>query len=246
MTSSAYKWTKRVLPIAKIEERRDFQLRVDGTSPQHVTKLMREMQAGEKLPPVRVALVDGGHYLVDGFHRLEAHRRSQEQHIEALVAPMNLKQALEEARLANTRHGKSLTRADRNAIWEAHVAAGGLRGADGVLKSPRALAAELHNILSRETIRQRLKAMGLEGELEPVKPWGPEEPNAAVLAEERREEADDLVLRLGALLVAMGDGEDRRGVMEALRAIIGAVEAGEAPAALKDLSATYAAQLGIE
>ncbi|MGK6323460.1 ParB N-terminal domain-containing protein [Sphingomonas sp. DT-51] len=246
MTSAALKWTKRVLPIAKIEKRRDFQLRVNGTSPQHVTKLMREMQAGQKLPAVKVALVNGGHFLVDGFHRLEAHKRNQEQHIDALVAHMDLKQALQEARLANTGHGKPLSRADRNAIWEAHVAAGEHRGPDGVLKSPRALAAELHNILSRETIRQRLREMGLEAELEPVKAWGPAEPDAAALAAERREEADDLVLRLGGLLVAMGDGEDRREVLEALRGIVGAVEAGEVPAALQDLSATYAAQLGIE
>jgi len=45
-----------------------------------------------------------------------------------------------------------------------------------VLKSPRALAAELHNILGRETIRQRLRNMGLEDELEPVEAGAPQSP----------------------------------------------------------------------
>jgi hypothetical protein len=242
MTAKGRQWAERDLRVTEVRERPGFQLRAGGLDRSHVNRLRLLLDDGEDLPAVKVAQVGEALYLVDGFHRLEAHRRAGLESVRAAVARMSLPEAQEEARLANTRHGKGLSRADKEKLWADFVAADGHRDAFGALKSPRALSAELNRVISHTTIRSKLKAMGLEGELEPVKPWRDEQVDAELLAAERKEEAETF-LRLFGELVPTLHVDDREALLEAARALLDSLGRGEMPEALRAVQPVHVGEL---
>jgi ParB-like chromosome segregation protein Spo0J len=232
VSAKGRQWVERELRITEVRERNEFQLRAGSLDRAHVTRLRRVLEAGKPLPPVKVAHVGQVLYLVDGFHRLEAHRLAGRETVGATVARMSLPEARKEAQLANTTHGKNLSRADKNRLWADFTDAEGHREACGRLKSPRTIAAELNHAISRETIRKNLKAMGLEHELEPVKPWGGEPADEETLAAERMLEAETNLRLFGELVPTLSDG-DQRELLQAARDLLDALERGEIPAMLQ-------------
>lgn len=246
MSAKGRQWPERDLRVSEVRLRDEFQLRAGGLDRPHVKRLRRALEAGEALPPVRVAAIGKALYLVDGFDRLEAHWQAGRETIRAGVAHMALGEARAEAQRANTRHGKGLNRADKGKLWDDVVAAGGHRDARGLLKSARVLEAELGGVISRETIRKKLLAMGLEDELEPVKPWGGAgEADADFLAAERVQEAESALRAFGELIPTL-DREEREALLGTARAVLDALERGETPELLQDTSlAALAERMGI-
>lgn len=67
----------------------------------------------DSLPPVLVYEIDGKCYLADGFHRVSAFRREHRDEILAIVRRGSREDAQEAAISENTRHGRPLSRVER-------------------------------------------------------------------------------------------------------------------------------------
>jgi hypothetical protein len=243
-------WKEETLALEAITLRQDFQLRAGGIDRQHVRKLLAMLQAGKPLPPVKVARIGKALYLVDGFHRYFAHEDYGVSGIEASVARMSLEEARGEAMVANTTHGKALGRADKRKVWDAFVGAGGHLESPEVPKSSRVISAALNGMYSHETVRARLRELGLELNEGPTfKPWGdgevPEEededlegPAVDPLAAERTEEASRHLEAFGAMLHSLEE-DDRRELLASARTLLAAWENGEGPNRLVKLAAFH-------
>jgi hypothetical protein len=240
--TSGRQWQEETLALEAVILRDDFQLRSGGIDSQHVRKLLGMLKAGKTLPPVKVARIGKALYLVDGFHRYFAHEDYGVSGIAATVARMSLEEAREEAMIANTTHGKALGRADKRKVWDAFVEAGRHLESPEVPKSSRVISADLNGMYSHETVRARLRELGLELNEGPAfKPRSEgEDPGeddddslegAAVdpLAAERTEEAGRHLEAFGAMLHSLEE-DDRRGLLAAARTLLEAWENEEGPA----------------
>jgi uncharacterized ParB-like nuclease family protein len=69
----------------------------------------------DHLPPIRVALVDNGHVVVGGLHRVRAHERAGRLEIPCIVELMTWAEAVRSAVADNRIHGLRMTRADKRA-----------------------------------------------------------------------------------------------------------------------------------
>lgn len=84
---------------------------------------------GEEFPPLLVAQIKEGLFLIDGFHRFEALKRLCHKQKPKLV-PVEIVQCRDEkearwiAAQRNMRHGLPLTRKDRRNVFNAYVGAG--------------------------------------------------------------------------------------------------------------------------
>lgn len=228
MTAKGKQWRDRTLMIEEVREHPDFQLRVNGISLPHVNKLARQIEAGKTLPPIKVAAIGAALYVVDGFHRLHAYKKAKEHSLPAQVARMSLTEAREEARLANTTHGKGLSRADKRRVWDEHIATGGHLDERGSLKSSRVIEAELNGLYSRETIRSRLRGLGLTlNEGPDFEEWRREEPDEEALTQERLEDAENTLASFVATVPTLGRDDQERLIATA-RSLLDDVERGEA------------------
>ncbi len=216
--------------MTEVLERPEFQNRPEGLDPKHVRKLRASLGGLEPIEPISVAQVGKALYVVDGFHRLEAHRQDKREQIQAKVARMSLSEAEAHAKtVANTRHGKNLTREGKRKLWEAFLAAGRHLKADGTLKSPRAIAGELNGLYSHQTIRNLLRAAGLADELEAigVSRWEQEEPTLQELEEEREAEAEMALQRFAAIVPTLQDEGIRGRLLHTARDWVDRLERGE-------------------
>lgn len=191
MTAKGKQWKLETLVISEIGSHRELQVRVDGTKMPQVIKIKQALQNGENLPPIKVARVGANLYVVDGHHRLEAHRAAKRVTISADVARMSLPEAKDEARRANANHGKHLTRKDKHAIWSAFVAEGKHLTEWGSARRVHDIWLDLERIWDRKTIRKYLRALHVELDVEDQleTEWEPREeeeeaPDATALAKQ--------------------------------------------------------------
>lgn len=99
----------RVLKIKEIERDPEFYPR-ERTSWIVSYKYSEAMKTGEKFPPIVVAEFDGKFVLVDGWHRIEAHKINKEEFIQAeILTGLTPDQIYVEALRRNTKHGQPLT-----------------------------------------------------------------------------------------------------------------------------------------
>jgi hypothetical protein len=128
-----------------------------GTVARYATMVRNEKQ----LPPITVGLVtpdepgrgrpsellrsvpEGALVLLDGFHRVEAHRAANQHSIAANVITTTRKGALGIVATANLSHGLPLKPREVRFAFRAYVRAGLHRDAQGGLKSLRGIAKEL-------------------------------------------------------------------------------------------------------
>lgn len=71
------------------------------------------LMAGDKLPPVAVMFDGAAYWMVDGFHRLHAHRQAGLPEIECSVTTGTQREAMLRAAGANANHGLRRTVADK-------------------------------------------------------------------------------------------------------------------------------------
>lgn len=226
------RWKRQELPLQDVRERQGFQLRRGGLSPTLVRTLTRVLESGGIVEAVKVASIGKALYVVDGFHRLEAHRLAGLETICADVARMSVKDAEGFALLANTKHGKRLSPADRTAILTKYIERGDHVRDDGRFKSAQDVVNDLNGIMSRETVRRKLRVMEVDLR-EGLKPYrggwddeiddGDEEEAVAL---ERMEEAQHLLTRFDALYFSLqNDDQDR--LLAGARELLGRLERGE-------------------
>lgn len=223
-------WKAEDLALDDIREHRDFQFRHRGIDTANLNKIVRTLEAGgETRDPIRVARVGRVLYVVDGFHRLQAYRTAGRRTIPALVAKMGLSEARDAARSLNAMNGKAYSRADKEGVWSAYIAEGRHLECDGSAKPSRTISAELGGLYSYETIRIKLKGLGMtldEGVEYPggFKAWRSEEELATDMAAEAYE-----YLRAFGSLIHDLEPWDREPLLEVTRGIVRAAEKGERP-----------------
>lgn len=233
MTAPGRQWVEQELPVGDVRTHKSFQMRVTGLNQSHVAKLGRVLATEGALPAVEVARVGTYLYLVDGFHRLEVHRRAGIGTIRAKVAKMSLEDARAHALLANTRRGLSLSRADKQNIFDTFIRRGGHLDADGEPKSAQRIMAETNYVYSRETVRTKMKALGLAipDDIEfpdGRKPYRAGEPTEGEMGDELAEDAAGCLTRFGELFFSL-DGDDQRQLLGTARALVESLERGERP-----------------
>lgn len=127
-----------------------YQMRqkLDGAT---VSRYATVLANGSTLPPVKLAEVNGALVLVDGWHRVAAHRKLGTFDIEATVDAASEKDALWMAAQANLTHGLPLKSREVRAVFRAYMDAGkywkGRRP-----KSYREIAEDLGNLKTHQTI----------------------------------------------------------------------------------------------
>lgn len=236
------KWKLQDLKIIDVRKRSDFQNRVNGTDQSHIKKLLGELEAGKDLPPIEIAQVGKALYVIEGFHRLEAHCRAEHETINCKVARMTLQEAKDRALLSNTKHGKNLSRADKASIWQRYLDEQKHHWSDtdhmpphclaGQLKSSRVISADLNHIYSHETIRTKLKDAGLQLDDATEFPNGYkaqfDEESEAELAAERIEDATTALWNFESLYQSL-DEEHQKSLLREAERIIGAIQNGKRP-----------------
>ncbi|MCF6192415.1 MAG: ParB/RepB/Spo0J family partition protein, partial [Candidatus Hydrothermae bacterium] len=92
----------------------------EETHPDVVARYAEALEAGAQFPPILVAALPDGHYLIlDGNHRLQAHRRVGRRVIEARVVDVDPEDRLELVVLAakaNMVHGLPLSQEERRMV----------------------------------------------------------------------------------------------------------------------------------
>lgn len=131
---------------------------------QTVIRYRESLEDGVCFPPITVARIDGVLLLVDGFHRLQAHRAAGRMTIEAVIIEgISREEAYFEAVIANTQHGLGLTKEEKRAAFRRYIkarrhvlrsSASDLKG--NRVKSLRMMQAEFRGGLSRGAIHKYL------------------------------------------------------------------------------------------
>ncbi len=161
------------LPISALRIDHELQQRADGLDRATVRKYVRKMRQGETFPAITIGLLGKAHYLIDGWHRVAAYEQ-----IGAVVAEAEVYrfQGRDEMMLfsltqSNNRHGKSLTRKDKQAIWTRYVESEGYLTGRGTIKSSRMIAADLDHVYDQSTIWKKLKALNIDAPRDGIKEW---------------------------------------------------------------------------
>lgn len=139
-----------------------FQVRakIDGGK---VHEYATAMRVGAAFPPLRLARINGALFLIDGWHRLEAHKRrvlltkdrEERRSLEAIAATiedMSEKDARFAAATANLKHGLPMKRREKGKVFALYMRQQRYRNAMGQLKSTRKIAEELGGIAAHTTI----------------------------------------------------------------------------------------------
>jgi hypothetical protein len=140
----AHEWAERYIPLASIIKHPPFQVR-NGLNAAAVRRYAEMTKAGKVAPPIAVALIGPAHYLVDGWHRMEAGALTLTADDQVLVriAEMTHKQAVWVAAQANEGHGVQLTRAEWRKVFGAFIKSGQHKLPRGVVMSYRAMGDAL-------------------------------------------------------------------------------------------------------
>ena len=141
----AFSWEELYIPTAAIIKHKPFQVRkaLDKSAIRRYGEMTR---AGQIAPPIKVALVQGAYYLLDGWHRMEAGALTTAgAEVLALVASMTANQAMWESAKANSLHGVQLKRSEIREVFRAFIRSGQHKKPKGLFMSYREIQAELGN-----------------------------------------------------------------------------------------------------
>ena len=128
-----------------------------GTNDAAVTRYTNVMKSGVELPPVRIVRVKGDPLLVDGWHRIQACACAGNPTIMAEISEGTCEEAMQQAALANTKHGIPLKTKELRNVLNLFIKGGGhrkhnLKGKPSVM-SYREIAEKLSGVVSHNTIR---------------------------------------------------------------------------------------------
>lgn len=143
----------RTVHLGEIVEDSRFQVRLE-VSPGTVEAYANALRAGVRMPPVQAATVNGALVLVDGWHRVAAHRRLGLARIEVEVVEASEADALWMAAKANLAHGLQLKPREVRRAFGAFMRARKYRLSRNRLMPFRDIARHLGGIVHHETIRR--------------------------------------------------------------------------------------------
>lgn len=120
----------------------------DGTIMRYVAVIKSE----KEMPPIRVALVNKMHLLIDGWHRVEAHKFIGKRKIKAIVVEATRSDAKWMAAQANLEHGLPLKSKELQNVFKAYIESKQHMLPGGYYKSYRQIGREIgkthHTIIS--------------------------------------------------------------------------------------------------
>jgi hypothetical protein len=115
--------TTQAVILSRLIRDHAFQVRRKLDQPT-ISKYTEVLKAGNDMPPIEVALVNGGQVLIDGWHRVEAMERVGRQEAEAIVIEATEKEAQWLGAKANLQHGLALKKSELRQVFRAYVRAG--------------------------------------------------------------------------------------------------------------------------
>lgn len=136
--------------IAQLCRAPEFQIR-DKLCQATVKRYAAAIKAGQQLPPLSVALVDGVPCLVDGYHRAAALELLGQATAEATITTATKPDAEWMAAKANKQHGLPLKAKEQRKVFRTFIRTGQYRKGRGKLMSYREIAQEIGR--SHVTIR---------------------------------------------------------------------------------------------
>jgi hypothetical protein len=129
----------RMVQIADLLVVPDYQIR-RKTDASTVARYAGLLRAGTVLPPVKAGLISGALVLLDGYHRIEAHRRVNLGQIAVEIVSTTAREAKWLAAEANMAHGLPLKRSEMRAAFRAFIHARRHLDSRGHLLSLREMA----------------------------------------------------------------------------------------------------------
>lgn len=141
-TTTATTSTTAKVIIAQLCRSKDFQVRAKLCS-RTVQRYATAIKAGQELPPLQVALVDGVPCLVDGYHRAEALEYLGYVEAEAVITETTRHEAQWMAAAANLTHGLPLKTRELREVFRVYIRTGRHKKGRGRLKSYREIAQDL-------------------------------------------------------------------------------------------------------
>ena len=106
------------LNIAELRIDSAAQMRASGTDAEIVNEYATAMQDGARFPAILVFHDGADYWLADGFHRVEAARRTEAESIEAEICKGSRRDAIIAAAGANDSHGLRRTASDKRRAIE--------------------------------------------------------------------------------------------------------------------------------
>lgn len=210
-------------PSFQVREKLDFG-RIKG--------MATAVESGVELPPIRVADVKGVLKVVDGWHRVAAHKAAGIREVRAVVWAMSDRAACAEAGLANLTHGLPLKSKEVRKAFNAFIADKRHRKPGGGVLSLRELAvAATGGMKSYGTVRTWLKedhprTFQESYQRDPDAGAGEGGPPRIPTPEEaRRDAAHDALADVRDAALAMETPHGRGEVVEQLEAILKEIEA---------------------
>ena len=143
-SNDGHAWTEAYIPLASIIKHPPFQIR-KGLDASAVRRYAELTAAGRVAPLIEVALIGSAHYLLSGWHRMEAGALTTTADDQVLVriAAMTSSQALWHAAQANEAHGVPLKTSERRRHFSAFIKSGKHKLAKGRLMSYREMGVAL-------------------------------------------------------------------------------------------------------
>lgn len=223
-------WEEQWVPLDAIIKHAPWQVRVklDSSAVKRYADMTR---AGSLPPPVKLGLVKGKLYLLDGWHRmaagaLQTNLGCEGEEALAQVAKLDEKQARWVAAEANLSHGVQYQARDLHGVFKAFVKAKLHIGPDGSMLSYREIAPFIgkpHTTIRTWMLRYFPKIASAMGGKEYGNPDA-EQPPLADLADEHRQEALEAILNVTQrlpLLTSKGRWELAKHLEQALQATRG-------------------------
>lgn len=157
MSAVVFEWAEAYIPLASIVKHPPFQFR-SGLDAAAIRRYAAMTKAGKIAPPIVVALIGTAHYLLDGWHRMEAGALTltADDQVWVRVAVMTHGQAMWFAATANDGHGVQLKAAARRKVFRAFIESGQHKLPRGDVMSYRAMGDALGQ--QHTTVRNWVKA----------------------------------------------------------------------------------------
>lgn len=138
------KWSEQYIPLVSIIKHKPFQVR-KGLDVAAIRRYAEMTAAGRVAPLIEVALIGTTHYLLSGWHRMEAGAMTMTPDDQVLVriAAMTSNQALWYSAQANESHGVPLKASERRRFFGSFIKSGQHKLPKGRLMSYREMGVAL-------------------------------------------------------------------------------------------------------
>jgi len=202
-----------------------------------INAYMTSYKNGAEMPPVKVARINGGYFLVDGWHRVAALERLNEYQVEAVVVASTIEEARAYAATANLLHGLPLKKGELRNALKLYIKCKRHKNEYGVLKSYREMEEELGKRIPYSTIRKWIRqdfpalfrAKQKQGDDDPFAKYNGKRGHGRLSVFNLDKTAKGILNNLISVCRAMKNDDELREISDNLREFLSDLEAGSIP-----------------